>query len=68
MNKEYKSLEQLKEELGDKFEKYMYNANIQLLERIDDVIRMLERIKENRKTPYTMEEKIILKILKGEDK
>ena len=41
MNKEYKSLEQLKEDLGDKFEEYMYNANIQLLDRIDEAIEIL---------------------------
>ena len=34
MNK-YKTLEELKEELGDKFEEYMYKANIELLTKID---------------------------------
>lgn len=31
MNEEYKTFEELKEELGDKFEEYMYGANINLL-------------------------------------
>ena len=31
MNEEYKTFEELKEELGDKFEEYMYKANINLL-------------------------------------
>lgn len=30
---EYKTFEELKEELGDKFEEYMYKANIELLEK-----------------------------------
>ena len=34
MNK-YKTFEELKEELGDKFEEYMYKANIELLTKID---------------------------------
>lgn len=31
----YKTFEELKEELGDKFEEYMYKANIELLKKID---------------------------------
>lgn len=31
----YKTYEELKEELGDKFEEYMYGANINLLTIID---------------------------------
>lgn len=31
MSEEYKTFEELKEELGDKFEEYMYGANINLL-------------------------------------
>ena len=34
MNK-YKTFEKLKEELGDRFEEFMYNSNIELLEKID---------------------------------
>lgn len=37
MNK-YKTFEELKEELGDKFEEYMYKANIELLTKIDRAI------------------------------
>lgn len=34
MNKEeYKTFEELKEELGDKFEEYMYKSNIELLKQ-----------------------------------
>lgn len=34
--KDYKTFEELKKELGDKFEKYMYEANIELLEIIKE--------------------------------
>lgn len=36
MNK-YKTFEELKEELGDKFEDYMYKANIELLNKLDKI-------------------------------
>jgi hypothetical protein len=38
----YKTFEELKEELGDKFEEYMYKANIELLNKIDKVIKLIE--------------------------
>lgn len=37
MNK-YKTFEELKEELGDEFEEYMYKSNIELLTKIDKAI------------------------------
>ncbi len=40
MNK-YKTFEELKEELGDKFEDYMYKANIELLTKIDKAIEYI---------------------------
>ena len=43
---EYKSLEQLKKELGDKFEEYMYEANIELLNKINRAIGLYENCKE----------------------
>ena len=43
MNK-YKTFEELKEELGDKFEDYMYKANIELLNKLD---KIKEKIKED---------------------
>ena len=47
MNK-YKTFEELKKELGDKFEEYMYKSNIELLNKIDKAIEYLEtkRIRE----------------------
>lgn len=37
MNKEYKTFEELKEELGDKFEEFMCKANIELLEKVNQL-------------------------------
>ena len=37
MNKEYKTFEELKEELGDKFEEFMYKANIELLDKVNQL-------------------------------
>lgn len=41
MNK-YKTFEELKEELGDKFEEYMYKSNIELLTKIDKAIEYIK--------------------------
>ena len=40
---EYKTFEELKEELGDKFEEYMYEANIELLEKIREAREYIEK-------------------------
>lgn len=37
MNKEYKTFEELQEELGDKFEEYMYKSNIELLDKVNQL-------------------------------
>ena len=42
MMNNYKTFEELKEELGDKFEEYMYQANIELLTKIDRAIEILK--------------------------
>lgn len=66
MNK-YKTFEELKEELGDKFEEYMYKANIELLTKIDKAIKLIEEIQ---KFPHTninqhKDMKELKEILKG---
>jgi len=38
---EYKTYEELKEELGDKFEEFMYKANIELLTKINRAIEYI---------------------------
>lgn len=40
---EYKTLEELKKEMGEKFDEYMYRANIELLNKIDEAVRKLEK-------------------------
>lgn len=42
MEEKYKTFEEMKDELGDKLDKYMYESNIELLTKIDNVIRKLE--------------------------
>lgn len=42
MKEKYKTFEEMKNELGDKLDKYMYEANIELLTKIDSVVRKLE--------------------------
>lgn len=42
MKEKYKTFEEMKNELGDKLDKYMYEANIELLTKIDKVVRKLE--------------------------
>lgn len=74
----YKTFEELKEELGDKFEEYMYQANIELLQIKDKAI---EYIKASMNNPQPFYEYLygdengsvenldkLLNILKGEDK
>ena len=42
MEEKYKTSEEMKDELGDKLDKYMYESNIELLTKIDNVVRKLE--------------------------
>ena len=73
MNK-YKTFEELKEELGNKFEEYMYKANIELLNKIDKAIELLEKynfiynnfFREGIKTKTNIDK--ALNILKGSEK
>ncbi len=76
MNK-YKTFEELKEELGDKFEEYIYKANIELLIKTDKAIELIKNMKivANYKdtTKYSKFEetdkgKELLDILQGSDK
>lgn len=46
MNK-YKTFEELKEELGDKFEEYMYKANIELLNKLDKIKEYIKEWRED---------------------
>ena len=42
MKEKYKTFEEMKNELGNKLDKYMYEVNIELLTKIDKVVRKLE--------------------------
>lgn len=62
MSEEYKTLEELKEELGNKFEEFMYKANIELLqenqqlkERINKAVEYINKF-EDIKAYYSYEE------------
>ena len=69
MNK-YKTFEEIKEELGDKLEKYMYEANIELLTKIDRAIEYIGLNEEDLKIYdiYDVNGIELYKILKGSDK
>ena len=47
MNKEYKTFEKLKEELGDKFEEFMYKANIELLDKVNQLEQANKSLRGN---------------------
>ena len=67
MNKDYKTFEELKEELGDKFEEFMYKANIELLDKVnqletnrDEAIEFIKnKTSENNKNEHFRQECII---------
>ena len=44
---EYKTFEELKEELGDKFEDYMYKANIELLNKLQQKENIIKKIEND---------------------
>lgn len=82
MNK-YKTYEELKEELGDKFEEYMYKANIELLTKIDKAIEYINENYDQYEKHEIVDDKFccmttryehkfkkdkLIKILQGEDK
>ena len=43
---EYKTFEELKEELGNKFEDYMYKANIELLNKLQQKENIIKEVRE----------------------
>lgn len=50
MNKDYKTFEELKEELGDKFEEFMYKANIELLDKVNQLESTLNEVRKECET------------------
>lgn len=60
MNSKYKTLEELKEELGNDFDDFMYKSNIELLNKIDKAI---EYIKNNHLYEYISDKEELFKIV-----
>ena len=44
---EYKTLEELKKELNNKFDEFMYQSNIELVKKIDKAIEQINYYKSN---------------------
>lgn len=74
---EYKTFEELKEELGNNYDLFMYEINLCLLQKIEKTIRMLEiniEIMKQQPSNNPLEDefvigryKSLLKILKGDN-
>lgn len=47
MNNKYKTFEELKEELGNNYDLFMYEINLQLLIKIDKAVEYIEKEKSN---------------------
>ena len=69
MKDNFKSFDELKEELGDKFEEYMYHANIELLKKFEDSKEYVSYLRKNCK--YRLNDGHLRKLekilTKGED-
>lgn len=61
----YKTFEQLKKELGGKFDEYMYNTNIELLNKIDKANDAIDIVIELIKQQPTKDDSWILEKLNG---
>lgn len=61
----YKTLEQLKKELGGIFDEYMYNTNIELLNKIDKANDAIDIVIELIKQQPTKDDSWILERLNG---
>lgn len=58
---EYKTFEELKEELGDKFEDYMYKANIELLNKLQQKENIIKEVREYIEPLVELDNDIMLK-------
>ena len=63
----YKTYEELKEELGNKLDEYMYKSNIELLTKIDKAIEYIENYCIGNLQYENKTHKVLLNILKGDD-
>lgn len=63
MSDKYKTYEELKKELGNNYDLFMYEINLCLLQRIDKAIKIIEN-----DTNLNSQRQRLLEILKGEQK
>ena len=64
--KQIKSMEELKKDLGSKYDEMMYKMNLELLERMDKAIQYIDNNLQYRTTKWSRH--YLLTILKGSDK
>ena len=64
--KQIKSMEELKKDLGSKYDEVMYKMNLELLERMDEAIQYIDNNLQYRTTKWSRH--YLLKILKGSEK
>ena len=65
----YKTFEELKEELGNNFDEYMYKTNIELLTKIEKAVEYIKEHSSNGEQFIEWFECIeLLNILRGNDK
>lgn len=55
----YKTYEELKEELGDKYDKYMYEINLELMKKIDRIKKHLKSKDFSERFQYESDEKLV---------
>lgn len=64
--KQIKSMEDLKKELGSKYDEVMYKMNLELLDRMDKAVEYIDNNLQYRTTKWSRH--YLLKILRGSDK
>ena len=64
--KQIKSMEELKKELGSKYDEVMYKMNLELLDRMDKAVVYIDNNLQYRTTKWSRH--YLLKILRGSDK
>ena len=64
--KQIKSMEELKKELGSKYDEVMYKMNLELFDRMNEALEYIERYMPHRTIKWS--QIYLSKILKGEDK
>ena len=66
--KQIKSMEELKKELGNKYDEIMYKMNLELLKRMDKAIEYIENYDIGMPYQDFVKKEKLLNVLKGSDK